>query len=95
MTVVTYSRMVHRSLKAAEKLAEEGVSVEVIDLRSLADKGWLTANDLPSEISTDGAHVDYEKVIEDKWPLLARAASPGSGGRVGPGRFSARGHRVS
>jgi pyruvate/2-oxoglutarate/acetoin dehydrogenase E1 component len=34
-TVVTYSRMVHRSLEAAEKLAAEGVSVEVIDLRTL------------------------------------------------------------
>ncbi|HSR31827.1 MAG TPA: dehydrogenase E1 component subunit alpha/beta [Anaerolineae bacterium] len=35
VTVVTYSRMVHRSLEAAEKLAEESISVEVIDLRTL------------------------------------------------------------
>jgi pyruvate/2-oxoglutarate/acetoin dehydrogenase E1 component/TPP-dependent pyruvate/acetoin dehydrogenase alpha subunit len=35
LTVVTYSRMVHRSLEAAERLADEGVSVEVIDLRTL------------------------------------------------------------
>jgi pyruvate/2-oxoglutarate/acetoin dehydrogenase E1 component len=35
VTVVTYSRMVHRALEAAEKLAEEGISVEVIDLRTL------------------------------------------------------------
>ncbi len=35
MTVVTYSRMVHRALEAAEKLAEEGIGVEVIDLRTL------------------------------------------------------------
>ena len=35
VTVVTYSRMVHRALEAAEKLAEEEVSVEVIDLRTL------------------------------------------------------------
>jgi pyruvate/2-oxoglutarate/acetoin dehydrogenase E1 component len=35
VTVVTYSRMVHRSLEAAEKLAQEGISVEVIDLRTL------------------------------------------------------------
>ncbi|MEJ2736748.1 MAG: dehydrogenase E1 component subunit alpha/beta [Anaerolineae bacterium] len=35
VTVITYSRMVHRSLEAAEKLAEDGVSVEVIDLRTL------------------------------------------------------------
>jgi 2-oxoisovalerate dehydrogenase E1 component len=35
VTVVTYSRMVHRSLEAAGRLAEEGISVEVIDLRTL------------------------------------------------------------
>jgi pyruvate dehydrogenase E1 component alpha subunit len=35
VTVITYSRMVHRALEAAEILAEEGISVEVIDLRTL------------------------------------------------------------
>ena len=35
VTVVTYSRMVLRALEAAEKLAEEGISVEVVDLRTL------------------------------------------------------------
>jgi len=35
VTVITYSQMVLRSLQAAEKLAEERISVEVIDLRTL------------------------------------------------------------
>jgi len=35
VTIVTYSRMVLRALEAAEQLAEEGVSVEVVDLRTL------------------------------------------------------------
>jgi pyruvate dehydrogenase E1 component beta subunit len=35
VTLVTLSMMVHRSLEAAEKLAGEGISVEVIDLRTL------------------------------------------------------------
>lgn len=35
VTVITYSRMVHRALEAAERLEREGVSVEVIDLRTL------------------------------------------------------------
>jgi pyruvate/2-oxoglutarate/acetoin dehydrogenase E1 component len=35
ITIVTYSRMVLRALEAAEILAEEGISVEVVDLRSL------------------------------------------------------------
>jgi 2-oxoisovalerate dehydrogenase E1 component len=35
VTIITYSRMVHRALEAAERLSEEGLSVEVIDLRTL------------------------------------------------------------
>lgn len=35
VTILTVSLMVHRSLDAAEKLAEEGISVEVVDLRTL------------------------------------------------------------
>jgi pyruvate/2-oxoglutarate/acetoin dehydrogenase E1 component len=35
VTLITYSRMVHRALEAAEKLEAEGTSVEVIDLRTL------------------------------------------------------------
>jgi 2-oxoisovalerate dehydrogenase E1 component len=35
VTVVAYSRMVLRALEAAEQLAEEGISVEVVDLRTL------------------------------------------------------------
>ena len=34
-TIVTYGRMVHEALKAAETLAEDGISAEVIDLRTL------------------------------------------------------------
>lgn len=35
VSVVTYGAMVHQALEAAEALAGEGISVEVIDLRSL------------------------------------------------------------
>ncbi len=35
ITVVTTSRMVHESLKAAEELEKEGISLEIIDLRTL------------------------------------------------------------
>jgi pyruvate/2-oxoglutarate/acetoin dehydrogenase E1 component/TPP-dependent pyruvate/acetoin dehydrogenase alpha subunit len=35
VTLVTYSRMVHKALEAAETLAKEGIDVEVIDLRTL------------------------------------------------------------
>jgi acetoin:2,6-dichlorophenolindophenol oxidoreductase subunit beta len=35
VSLITYGRMVHYSLKAAKKLAESGIDVEVIDLRTL------------------------------------------------------------
>jgi 2-oxoisovalerate dehydrogenase E1 component beta subunit len=36
LTIIGYGLMMHESLKAAETLAREGISVEVIDLRTLA-----------------------------------------------------------
>ena len=47
VTIVTYSRMVHRALEAAELLAGEGISVEVVDLRTLK----------PLDMETVGASV--------------------------------------
>jgi pyruvate dehydrogenase E1 component beta subunit len=35
VTLVTYSKMLEKSLKAAEELAKEGIEVEIVDLRSL------------------------------------------------------------
>jgi pyruvate dehydrogenase E1 component beta subunit len=36
LSIITYGAMVQTSLKAADKLAEEGVQVEVIDLRTIS-----------------------------------------------------------
>jgi 2-oxoisovalerate dehydrogenase E1 component beta subunit len=46
VTLVTYAAMVQPSLEAADRLAKEGVEVEVIDLRSLMpyDKGAIFAS---------------------------------------------------
>ena len=45
VSVITYASMVHASLEAAEKLAAEGIDVEVLDLRSLVpyDREAITA----------------------------------------------------
>lgn len=40
LTIVTYGTAVHLALEAAEHLAEEGRSVEVLDLRSLVPLDW-------------------------------------------------------
>jgi 2-oxoisovalerate dehydrogenase E1 component len=42
LTVVTYGALVQKALVAVEKLAEEGVSAELIDLRSLNPFDWET-----------------------------------------------------
>jgi pyruvate/2-oxoglutarate/acetoin dehydrogenase E1 component len=36
VTVVATSRMVHESIKASEKLSDQGIEIEVIDLRSIS-----------------------------------------------------------
>jgi pyruvate dehydrogenase E1 component beta subunit len=42
VTVVSWSLMTLRSLEAAERLAERGVSTEVVDLRTLHPLDWTT-----------------------------------------------------
>jgi 2-oxoisovalerate dehydrogenase E1 component len=42
LTVVTYGALVQKALQAIEKVAEEGVSAELIDLRSLNPFDWET-----------------------------------------------------
>lgn len=40
LTVVTYGAMVQRSLQAASRLADEGIDVEVIDIRTINPVDW-------------------------------------------------------
>jgi 2-oxoisovalerate dehydrogenase E1 component len=42
LTLITYGATVHRSLQAARRAADEGVSVEVVDLRTLSPVDWNT-----------------------------------------------------
>jgi 2-oxoisovalerate dehydrogenase E1 component beta subunit len=58
LSVITYGYELHRCLEAAERLAEEGVSVEVVDVRSLAPLDTETI--LRSVRATAKAMVVYE-----------------------------------
>lgn len=62
VTLVTYGAALFSSLKAAEALSVEGVSVEVIDLRSL--QPWDKATVLASLGKTHRAVVAHEAVRE-------------------------------
>jgi pyruvate dehydrogenase E1 component beta subunit len=60
VTVVAYSKMVDISLKAAQKLAEDGVECEVIDLR------WLRPLDLEPVFESFRA-TNRCVVVEESW----------------------------
>lgn len=60
VTLVSYSRMVHDAMAAAEELAAEGVSVEVIDLRTIAPLDYETV--LTSLAKTNRLVIAHEAV---------------------------------
>lgn len=60
-TIITWSRMVHYSLDAAARLAEQGIDVEVVDLRTLRP--------LDKDIIRDSVRKTNRVVIvEEGWP---------------------------
>src|SRR5437016_189072 len=72
LTVVTYGAVVQRSLVAAKELEEkEGVSVEVIDLRSLSPVDWDTIS--ASVKRTNKVLVAYEDALS--WGYGAEIAA--------------------
>jgi len=84
ITVVTYSRMVHLCDEIADKLAQEGISVEVIDLRSIYPYDWqmikssiektgrvLFVNE-DTEVTNFGEHLAYRATQELFYQLMAR-----------------------
>ncbi|MFB3817742.1 MAG: alpha-ketoacid dehydrogenase subunit beta [Candidatus Methylomirabilales bacterium] len=65
VTLVTLSHMVQRALRAAERLAQEGIEVEVIDLRTLVPLDLETV--LASVRKTNRAVVAHEACRQGGW----------------------------
>ncbi|MDX1395517.1 MAG: pyruvate dehydrogenase complex E1 component subunit beta [Gemmatimonadota bacterium] len=61
VTVVTYSKMVHASLAAAEKLAADDIDVEVVDLRT------VRPIDVPTVIESV-KKTNRAVIVEEGWP---------------------------
>ncbi len=71
LTVVTYGAVVQRTLVAAKALEEQGVSVEVVDLRSLSPVDWETIE--TSVRKTNKVIVAYEDSLS--WGYGAEIAA--------------------
>lgn len=67
VTLLTYSRSLLTTLKAADQLAEEGVNAEVIDLRTLRPLDLDTI--LASVVKTHRA-----VIVEESWPYCGMGA---------------------
>lgn len=67
VTIIAYLRMVGVSLKAADKLAEEGISAEVVDLRT------LRPIDIPT-ILNSVRKTHRAVVVEEGWPQFGIGA---------------------
>ena len=64
VTIVSYNKMMKIALGAAEELAKEGVSAEVIDLRTIRPLDWQTI--LESVKKTNRL-----VIVEEQWPMCS------------------------
>lgn len=61
VTIVTYNKMIKVALAAAEELAKEGISAEVIDLRTIRPLDWKTIMDSVKK-------TNRLVIVEEQWP---------------------------
>jgi pyruvate dehydrogenase E1 component beta subunit len=67
VTIVTYSKMLEISLKAADQLAKEGVEAEIIDLRSLRPLDM-------EPVIESFKRTNRAVVVEEGWPSFGIGA---------------------
>lgn len=65
VTVMSYARHVHDAVGVAEKLAADGISCEVIDLRSISP---LDMDTILGSVSKTGAAVVYHEAVKEFGP---------------------------
>jgi len=64
VTIVSFNKMMKVALGAAEELAKEGISAEVIDLRTIRPLDWMTI--LESVKKTNRL-----VIVEEQWPFAS------------------------
>jgi len=64
VTIVSYNKMMKVAMGAAEELAKEGISAEVIDIRTIRPLDWFTI--LESVKKTNRL-----VIVEEQWPMCS------------------------
>lgn len=64
VTIVSFNKMMKVALGAAEELAKEGVSAEVIDLRTIRPLDWMTILDSVKK-------TNRLVIVEEQWPFAS------------------------
>jgi pyruvate dehydrogenase E1 component beta subunit len=64
VTIVSYNKMMKVALGAAEELAKEGISAEVIDLRTIRPLDWHTVVESVKK-------TNRLVMVEEQWPLAS------------------------
>jgi pyruvate dehydrogenase E1 component beta subunit len=64
VTIVSYNKMMKVALGAAEELAKEGISAEVIDLRTIRPLDWET-------IVASVKKTNRLVIVEEQWPFAS------------------------
>ena len=70
VTIVSYNKMMKVALGAASELEKEGVSAEVIDLRTIRPLDWMTV--LESVKKTNRL-----VIVEEQWPMCSVSSELG------------------
>jgi pyruvate dehydrogenase E1 component beta subunit len=70
VTIVSYNKMMKVALGAADELAKEGISAEVIDLRTIRPLDWMTI--LESVKKTNRL-----VIVEEQWPMCSVSSEIG------------------
>jgi 2-oxoisovalerate dehydrogenase E1 component len=76
LTIVSYSRMARESLEAADRLAQDGIEAEVVDLRTISPIDWPTV--MASLTKTGRLLVAHEAVTD--FGVGAEIAARAAGG---------------
>ena len=64
VTIVSYNKMMKVALGAAAELEKEGISAEVIDLRTIRPLDWMT-------VLTSVKKTNRLVIIEEQWPFAS------------------------